>query len=67
MFPPDQMRTWAADLQACAARCEKPDHMEECLLLATRFTELAGTTEAFMRALDKAGVVGPWQASSRGT
>ena len=62
MVPSDQMRIWAADLQAYAARCEKPDHMEECLLLAARYMDLAGRTEALLRSLGRAGVGGPWQS-----
>ena len=60
MFPPDQMRIWAADLQAYAARCERPDDMEECLLLAARYLDLAARTEAFMRVLSKGGAAKPW-------
>jgi hypothetical protein len=60
MYAPDQLRTWAIDLRACAARCVDPQHMKECLLLAERYEDLANSTEQFMVALAKAGTAPPW-------
>jgi hypothetical protein len=53
----EQMRLFAADLRASAARCEDHQHMEECLLLASRYEDLASSTEVFMRVLGTAKVL----------
>lgn len=59
MYPPDQMRAWAVDLRACAARCKSKDHMDECLMLATRCEDMAATVEQFLSALVKADTPPP--------
>jgi hypothetical protein len=67
MFPPDQLRIWAADLRACAARCATKDHMEEALLQATQYEELASSTEQFLLALIKVDTSPPWDWRAKTT
>lgn len=60
MFPPDQMRLWAADLRASAARCTDTDFRAEALQQAAQYEDLATSTEQFLRALAKIDASPAW-------